>query len=155
PRPPALPDARHLRLGRGGEQHGLPRCRGGDRERRPERACPDDHGRRPLLHRRPRRPARSRRAVAAESPTGGLTVGNKTITAYVVQRLGWEYGDDWYYRDEDGDAPVLTFLDRSRAEAHARECQWRHVCNEQINAFGYANAFSYADMGLQERTSLP
>jgi hypothetical protein len=76
-------------------------------------------------------------------------VERKTITAYIVQRLGWEYGDDWYYRREEQDAPVLTFLDRAKAEAHRRDCQWRHVCEQKINPFGYV------DLALQERTSLP
>jgi len=72
----------------------------------------------------------------------------RTITAFVVQRLSWEYGDDFYYRDADNDAPVLTFLDRSKAEAHRRECQWRHVEAEKINPFGYV------DLSLEERSSL-
>ena len=73
----------------------------------------------------------------------------KTVKAYVVQRLSWEYGDDFYYRDPDNDAPVLTFLDPRKAEAHRRECEWRHVRDGKINPFGYA------DYGLEERTSLP
>ena len=73
----------------------------------------------------------------------------KTVTAYVVQRLSWEYGDDFYYREPDNDAPVLTFLDPVKAEAHRRECEWRHVRDGKVNPFGYA------DLSLEERTSLP
>jgi hypothetical protein len=76
-------------------------------------------------------------------------IHRKPLTAYVVQRLSWEYGDDFYHRDPDNDAPVQVFLDRARAEAHRRECEWRHVQEANINPFGYI------DGGLEDRTSLP
>src|SRR5262249_44388180 len=98
---------------------------------------------------RTRRPARVHRRVAARPRSGGLTVERKTITAYIVQRLGWGYGDDWYYRRGGQDAPVLTFLDRAKAEAAPRDRQGRPVCEQKINPFGYV------DLAIQERTSLP
>jgi hypothetical protein len=73
----------------------------------------------------------------------------KQITAYVVQRLCWEYGDDFYYRRPDDDAPMRTFLDRKKAEEHRRELEWQHVKKEKINPFGYI------DSPLEERSSLP
>ncbi len=75
-------------------------------------------------------------------------MGN-TIQAYVVQRLSWEYNDDFYSRSEDDDAPLKTFLDRAKAEAHRRQLEWEHVGERQINPFGWIDA------GLEERSSLP
>ncbi len=73
----------------------------------------------------------------------------KTMTVYLVQRLNWEYGDDFYYRNEAQDAPMRTFRDRARAEALRRDLEWQHVRDSQINPFGYVDA------SLEERSSLP
>lgn len=74
---------------------------------------------------------------------------SKRITAYVVQRLSWEYGDDFYYRRPEEDAPMKTFLDRNKAEAYRKELEWEHVRASKINPFGYVDA------ALEERSSLP
>lgn len=73
----------------------------------------------------------------------------KQIKVYVVQRLSWEYGDDFYYRRPEEDAPMKSFLDRQKAESHRRELEWEHVRASKINPFGYIDA------NLGERTSLP
>jgi hypothetical protein len=73
----------------------------------------------------------------------------KTMTVYLVQRLSWEYGDDFYYRAESNDAPMRTFRDRTRAETLRRDLEWEHVRANQINPFGYVDA------SLEERSSLP
>jgi hypothetical protein len=73
----------------------------------------------------------------------------KQIKVYLVQRLCWQYGDDFYYRHSENDAPMKTFLDRASAEAHRRECQWQYVVAEKINPFGYT------DLAPEERTSRP
>jgi hypothetical protein len=72
----------------------------------------------------------------------------KQIKVYVVQRLSWEYGDDFYYRRPEEDAPMKSFLDRDKAEAHRRELEWEHVRASKINPFGYVDA------ALEERSSL-
>jgi hypothetical protein len=74
---------------------------------------------------------------------------SKQITVYVVQRLSWEYGDDFYYRRPEEDAPMKSFLSREKAERHRRELEWEHVKASGINPFGYVDA------ALEERTSLP
>ncbi|MFO0840784.1 MAG: hypothetical protein U0797_00070 [Gemmataceae bacterium] len=71
------------------------------------------------------------------------------VTVYVVQRLSWEYGDDFYYRRPEEDAPMKSFLSRERAERHRRDLEWEHVKAAGINPFGYVDA------ALEERTSLP
>lgn len=73
----------------------------------------------------------------------------RTVKVYLVQRLSWQYGDDFYYRREEEDAPMRTFLDPAVAEAHRRELEWQHVQENDINPFGYV------DGSLAERTSLP
>jgi hypothetical protein len=73
----------------------------------------------------------------------------KTVKVYLVQRLSWEYGDDFYYRCEDEDAPMVTFRDRNRAEAHRRQLEWDYVCQSKVNPFGWVDA------SLEERSSLP
>lgn len=73
----------------------------------------------------------------------------KQITVYVVQRLSWEYGDDFYYRRPEEDAPMKSFLSQEKAERHRRELEWEHVKASNINPFGYVDA------GLEDRTSLP
>jgi hypothetical protein len=73
----------------------------------------------------------------------------ETITVHVVRRLGWEYGDDFYYRTEAGDAPLETYLDRARAESRVRELSWEYVRDHQVNPFGWVDA------SLEERSSLP
>jgi hypothetical protein len=75
--------------------------------------------------------------------------GGKAIKVFVVRRLGWEYGDDFYHRDEKGDAPLRTFLDRKKAEADRRAAEWAHVRQGKINPFGWVEA------GLEERSTLP
>src|SRR3954466_14128276 len=67
----------------------------------------------------------------------------------MVQRLAWEHGDDFYYRNENDDAPIRTFLTRARAEAERRELEWEYVRQHRINPFGYVDA------SLPERSSLP
>jgi hypothetical protein len=47
----------------------------------------------------------------------------KTVTAYVVQRVNWEYNDERYFRCDEGNEPVQVFLDRRKAEAHALELE--------------------------------
>jgi hypothetical protein len=71
------------------------------------------------------------------------------IKVYVVQQLSWEYGDDFYYRRPEEDAPMKSFLDRGKAEAHRRELEWQHVREAKINPFGYV------DLALEDRSSLP
>jgi hypothetical protein len=75
--------------------------------------------------------------------------GREQLKVYVVRRLNWEYGDDFWYREEAGDAPVETFLDRTKAEARRRQLEWQHVQEARINPFGYIDA------DLEGRTSLP
>ena len=43
----------------------------------------------------------------------------KTMAVYVVQRVNWEYNDEYDERCEG--APLRTFLSREKAEAYARE----------------------------------
>jgi hypothetical protein len=74
---------------------------------------------------------------------------DKQLTVYVIQRLSWEYGDDFYYRSESEDAPMESFLDRSKAEARRRQLEWVYVRDKQINPFGWIDA------SLEERSSLP
>jgi hypothetical protein len=74
--------------------------------------------------------------------------GRDKLTVYLVRRLGWEYGDDFYYRTEAEDAPLETFLDCGKAEARRRELEWQYVCERGVNPFGWI------DGGLEERTSL-
>jgi len=39
----------------------------------------------------------------------------ETLTVYVIiRRLGWEYGDDFDYRNLNEDAPLETYLDRNK-----------------------------------------
>jgi hypothetical protein len=71
------------------------------------------------------------------------------IKLYVVRRLGWEYGDDFYYRDEKEDAPLRSFLDPRKAEADRRAVEWEYVRQREINPFGWI------DGGMEERSSLP
>lgn len=42
--------------------------------------------------------------------------------AYVVQRFGWSYNDEYFYRggSEGADAVVKAFTDRARAEAYCQ-----------------------------------
>ncbi len=74
---------------------------------------------------------------------------SKKLTVYVVQKLSWEYGDDFYYRRPDEDAPIRSFLNRDKAEVYRRQLEWQHIQRENINPFGYV------DLSLQERSSLP
>jgi len=38
--------------------------------------------------------------------------------AYVVQRVGWTFNDQWYYRDgKEDDVPLVAYATRDRAEA--------------------------------------
>jgi hypothetical protein len=74
---------------------------------------------------------------------------SQQIKVFLVRRLGWEYGDDFYYRTESDDAPVMSFLDPAKAEAHRRELEWAYVRDQKINPFGYIDA------SLEERSSLP
>ena len=74
--------------------------------------------------------------------------GNQ-LQVFVVRRLNWQYGDDFYYRDEAGDAPMKTFLDRGKAEAHRRQLEWDHVRSADVNPFGWVDA------ALEERSTLP
>jgi hypothetical protein len=73
----------------------------------------------------------------------------KQVTVYVVQRLSWEYGDDFYYRRPEEDAPMKSFLDRKKAELHRRELEWEYVRVAKINPF------AYVDLALEDRSSLP
>ncbi|MGL4552895.1 MAG: hypothetical protein ACRC33_17095 [Gemmataceae bacterium] len=71
------------------------------------------------------------------------------VTVYLVRRLGWEYGDDFYHRSESADAPLRSFLDQAKAEAYRRELEWNHIREHGVNPFGYIDA------ALEARTSLP
>lgn len=71
------------------------------------------------------------------------------ITVYVVRRLGWEYGDDFYYRNDSEDAPLRSFLNRDKAEAHRRDLDWAYVVEHKVNPFGWIDA------RLQDRSLLP
>ncbi|MFO0880182.1 MAG: hypothetical protein U0840_22770 [Gemmataceae bacterium] len=73
----------------------------------------------------------------------------KSITAFVVQRIAWEYGDDFYYRRPESDGPVNVYLNREGADAERRQMQWEHVLESDINPF------AYVDASLAERSSLP
>jgi len=46
-----------------------------------------------------------------------------TTKAYIVQRINWNYNDEYFYRGagEGDDQPVKAFRDRARAEAHLRK----------------------------------
>jgi hypothetical protein len=73
----------------------------------------------------------------------------KTIPAYVVQRVQWEYNDEWYDRVEGGDGAVRTYLDRARAEAECRRMDFDHLRKEGISPIHYAG------WGHDAWTSLP
>src|SRR5262249_33049934 len=82
--------------------------------------------------------AEADRAGAGRRAGGGCArAQGEPLKVYVVRRLNWEYGDDFWYREEAGDAPVETFLDRAKAEARRRELEWEHVQEEGVNPFGY------------------
>jgi hypothetical protein len=68
----------------------------------------------------------------------------KMVPAYIVQRIHWEYNDEYYGRYE-GEA-VKTFLDRAKAEAYRRERehaarrQWREGPPCELNMGGLDTA---------------
>jgi hypothetical protein len=47
----------------------------------------------------------------------------KTVTAYVVEQVNWQYNDERYYRSDGANEPERVFLDRRKAEAHALELE--------------------------------
>lgn len=73
----------------------------------------------------------------------------ETLKVYVVRQLGWEYGDDFYYRAEEQDAPVKSFLDPAKAEAERRRREWEYITKRNINPF------AWVDDPLEQRSSLP
>ncbi len=82
----------------------------------------------------------------------------RTVPAYVVQPVHWEYNDEYYYRlggeadelgDEPSDVPAQrTFLSRKKAEA------WRRKREEE--ARGDQDPFDYGALGgdLEDYSSL-
>ena len=52
-----------------------------------------------------------------------MAAAEPTTKAYIVQRIGWNYNDEYFYRGEgeEDDVPVKAFRDRARAEAHLRQ----------------------------------
>jgi hypothetical protein len=62
----------------------------------------------------------------------------KTITVYVVQQVHWEYNDEDYTRVDEMNAPLRTFLDRARAEAHRREREQQSPGFDPIHYSGWA-----------------
>ncbi len=43
---------------------------------------------------------------------------SKTKTGYVIQEIGWEYNDEYYYQSADGGGTARkVFLNKDKAEA--------------------------------------
>jgi hypothetical protein len=51
--------------------------------------------------------------------------------AYVVQKVGWTFNDQWYYRDgQEDDEPIIAYATRERAEAERlrlERAEWKEA----------------------------
>ena len=70
-----------------------------------------------------------------------MAKAKKTITVYVVRRVGWEYNDEFNYRiEEPSDAnSIRSFLTHEKAETHRQQLE-REARGEQ-------NPFDYGGVG--------
>jgi hypothetical protein len=81
--------------------------------------------------------------------TEATTMAKKkqSITVYVVQQYHWEYSDEYFYHDDDGEA-IQTFRDRRKAETYRDELEREMQRN---NGFG---PFEMNGLEFEEQTSL-
>jgi hypothetical protein len=66
-------------------------------------------------------------------------------TAFVVQEIGWNYNDEYFYRGSDGetdDRPVRAFRTREGAEAHRRALEADREGMEQLNPFEFGQSLA-------------
>jgi hypothetical protein len=62
----------------------------------------------------------------------------KTILGYVVQRVHWEYNDEYYDRLDGGAGAVRTYLDRAQAEAECRRMDFDYFRQQGFSPIHYA-----------------
>ncbi len=75
-------------------------------------------------------------------------MANKMITVFTVQKIRWEYGDDFYYNE--GQDCVKTFLSRDKAEVHRQELEQAALAERTPNIQP-----EFGNLLYGERCSLP
>jgi hypothetical protein len=70
-----------------------------------------------------------------------VTTPKPTRTVFVVQRIGWTFNDQWFYRDgREDDQPVVAYA--SRAQAEAELLYFDREAWPGVNPFLYGERFS-------------
>ena len=60
-------------------------------------------------------------------------------TAFVIQKIGWQYNDEVYFREGDEGTPERVFINKDRAKDHCR-----HKNIEALRKWGYLGIFGYS-----------
>jgi hypothetical protein len=55
---------------------------------------------------------------------------------YIVQKIGWQYNDEYYYQGEDGGGtPEMAFQDKAKAEACADQLNAKEMSGNNIGSY--------------------